>query len=248
MSTTTTNYDFIKPDPSEASGADEVAENMILTERVLTNLHLGTSTGRGDKGMINAYRNTNGSAQAINTEGAFDTLTWTNTTATSAWTQEYDLTGDIWGPPALGLPWTYTSGNFEVYHAGYYMITWNLRLLMSGTTMTEGFVRAALIGTDDYATPSMTYGIIGSPTVKAVNTMTNLTDIGAEQLVKLTQLDRPQDEGNQILAGKNQQEYYVDPTHYRYFSIGFAHNNPSSLTATPQATETYIHLEFIRGL
>lgn len=247
MSTTTTNYDFIKPDLSEASGADEIAENMILTERVLTNLHLGTSTGRGDKTMIGTHLNTSGAAQAINTEGSSDTLTWTNTIGSDTWTRTYDLTG-TWGPPSLGLPWTFSSGNFEVYHAGYYMITWNLRLQMSGTTATEGFVRAALIGTDDYATPSMTYGIIGSPIVKALNTMTNLTDVGGEQLIKLTQLDRPQDEGNTIAAGKNQQDYYVNPTHYRYFSVGFAHNNPDSLTATPLLDESYVHLEFIRGL
>lgn len=247
MSTSTTNYDFIKPDLSEASGADEIAENMILTERTLINLHLGTSTGRGDKTMIGTHLNTSGAAQAINTEGAFDTLTWTNTIGSSTWTRTYDLTG-TWGPPSLGLPWVYDSGSFEFYHAGYYMVTWNLRVQMSGIAASEGFVRAAFIGTDGYATPSMTYGIIGSPIAKALNTMTDLMDIGGEQLIKLTQKDRPQDVGNQILAGKNQQEYSTNPTHYRYFSIGFAHNNPSSLTATPLLDESYVHLEFIRGL
>lgn len=251
MSTSSVNYGFIKPDPSEASGPEEIAENMILTERTLTNLHLGTNTGRGDKSLLATYRNTNGSAQAINTEGAYNTtLTWTSTGAATEWSELYDATPPVWPSVSLGLFWIYGSGEFEFYHPGYYMITWNLRLQMSSVAMSEGLVRAALIGTDgNTSVKDMKSGIIGSPIASAMNTMTDITDIGASQLVKVTQVERNQDTGgNTYVTGRNQYEYWNNTSFYRYFNIGFAQNNASSATATPLATETYVHLEFIRSL
>ena len=91
-------------------------------------------------------------------------------------------------------------------------------------------------------------GVIGSTTVVAMNTMTDLSDIGAEQLIKVTQRDRPQEKGNFIAAGKNKRNYYVDTLDWRYFAIGFAHNNPGSFTATPLLNESYVYIEFVRGL
>lgn len=249
MSTSTTNYSLIKPDFSEASGPEELAENMILTERALINLELGSNTGRQNKNMNGFYRNVSDAAVSLNTEGASDNMTWTNILDTSAFTNHYEVDG-MWGPPSLGLSLNYNSGNFEFYHAGYYKVTWNLRLQMSTTTATEGFIRAALVGTDGYAAYSTDLGVIGSPIVVALNTMTDLTDIGTEQLIKVVQSERTDVDGkyNYLVTGKNQQVYYENTGFFRYLAIAFAHNNTGSATATPLLNESYMNMEFIRGL
>ena len=118
MSTTTANYSFIKPDPSEASGPEEVAENMIKTERVLINLELGSSTGRQNIAVTANYRNVSDAAVSINTQGAFENLTWSMTTDSAAWTDLYDLDNN-WTTPSLGLIAAYTNGSYETYYEGY---------------------------------------------------------------------------------------------------------------------------------
>lgn len=248
MSTSTTNYSLIKPDFSEASGPEELAENMILTERALINLEVGSATGRQNLQRTSAFRNVSDAAVNLNTEGAFDDLTWSLTTDTSAWTKEYDVDGN-WGTPTLGLFLNYTNGSFDFNHPGYYKLTWNLRLQASNDTMSEGFVRAALLGTDGYNSYGTDLGIIGSPMVVAMNTMTTLTDIGAEQLVKVTQTERTTDgTSNAIVTGKNLYPYYQNTGFFRYFAIALAHNNTSSATLTPLLNESYIYAEFVRGL
>lgn len=247
MSTITTNYSLIKPDPSEASGPEEMAENMILTERALINLEVGSSTGRQNINRLGSRRNASGSAQAINTEGAWDDLTWTNMTSSGLWTPIYDVDGN-WGPPSLGLIWDYTSGAVEFNHPGFYKVIWNLRLQASNTTSSEGFVRATLFGGDGVNSYSVANGVQGSSIVIPINTMTTLTDIGAEMLIKVTQPERTSEVGNYLTTGKNQQEYFENTGFYRFFNIGFAHNNTGSATMTPLLDETYIHVEFIRSL
>lgn len=248
VSTLTSFFNLIKPDPTEASGSEELAENMIKTERALINLEVGSNTGRQNLQRTASYRNVSDNAVNLNTEGAFDDLTWFTTDGTSEWTTLYDVDG-IWGNPSLGLFWHYTNGSFDFNHPGYYKVTWNLRLQASNITMSEGFVRAALLGTDGYNSYGTDLGIIGSPMVIAMNTMTNLTDIGAEQLVKVTQVERTTDgTSNATATGKNLQPYYQNTGFFRYFAIAFAHNNTSSATLTPLLNESYIYSEFIRGL
>lgn len=249
MSTLTTNYGFIKPDFTEASGPEELAENMMKAERALINLEVGSSTGRQNLQRNGAFRNVSDAAVNLNTEGAFDDLTWSLTTDTSAWTKQYDVDGN-WSTPTLGLTEFYNTGNFEVYHQGYYKLTWNLRLQASNDTMSEGFVRAALLGTDGYNSYGTDLGIIGSPMVVAMNTMTTLTDIGNELIIKVIQRERTDKDGlyNTLVSGKNQRDYWVNSPFYRYYTIAYAHNNTSSATMTVQATETYVHTEFVRGL
>lgn len=250
MSTLTTNYGFIKPDPSEASGPEEIAENMIKAERALINLELGSAAGRGNKNMCGMFRNVSDAAVAANTETPFDILTWTNTLDTSAWSNIFTPLDENFDTPSLGLSFQYVGGNFEFYHAGYYKVTWNLRLQMSNITATEGNIRAALVGTDGYNPYSTDFGIWGSPIIVPLNTMTNLTDIGTEQLVKVVQPDRLTQDGSYstLTTGKNQRSYFDNSPFYRYFAIALAHGNTSSATATPLLTETYIYMEFVRGL
>jgi hypothetical protein len=248
MSTTTANYSFIKPDVSEASGPEEIAENMIKAERALINLEVGSATGRDNISRSGIYRNISVGPHSLNSQGAFDTLTWTPINSGSAWTALYELDMNYL-TPSLGLPEMFTSGVLEIYHAGYYKVTWNLRVQMSNSTSTEGFIRASLLGQDGWSPYSIANGIEGSSVVVALNTMTDIVDIGAEQLIKVVQRERTSVDGdyNTITSGKNQHDYWDSPL-YSYFTIGYAHNNNSSATATVLANETYIHAEFIRGL
>lgn len=248
MSTSTTNYGFIKPDLGDPSGPEEIAENMIKAERALINIELGSSTGRSNKLMNCNFRNTNLAGIAINTDGHFtDPLTWGTPGGSSLWTRLYQL-DENFSAPNLGSAWTFTSGGFEIYHAGYYRITWNLRFQMSATTMSEGFIRAALLGNDGYNPYTDDLAIVGSPIVVAMNTMTDITDIGTEQLIRVTQPERTTDgTSNTVTTGRNQRDYWTG-SFYRYFIPGYAQNNPGSATATLLATESYCHIEFVRGL
>ena len=252
MSTFTTNYSLEKTDFDEASGPDAIAENMMKVERILTNLELGSNTGRQNTNFMAHYRNASMTAISLNSQDAFDhlNLTWTSTRATSAWTTLFDLDTN-YETPSLGLAELYTSGSFDFYHAGYYRITWNLRVQTSNTTMSDGLVRATLFGWDGSSAPfGNALAMIGSPVVIAMNTMTDLTDIGAEQVVRLVQQERTDEDGkyNGIVAGKNQRTYYNSTAFWRYFAIGVAHNNTSSATITPLLNESYVNIEFVRGL
>lgn len=253
MSTSTTNLGLLKPEFSEASGPDDVAENMIKVERALINTWVGSATGRDHKATMARYRNASIGPINLNTLGAFDDLTsdangaWASTTGSSAWTSLYDLDGK-YAAPSLGLVFIYSTGSTAIYREGYYRITWNARVQMSNTTMSEGFVRATLWGFDRSSTYFLDYGVKGSSVVVAMNTMTNITDIGAEQIIKVTQRDRPQEVGNQITEGNNVYPHWDNTIDYRVFSIGIAQNNTSSATATVLLDETYIIVEFVRGL
>lgn len=250
MSTFTTNYLFEKPDfDTEHVDPLVYAENMIKAERALINIELGSSTGRDNVNHRGWHRNTSGSAVAANTDSGYikDEMTWSTITGTSTWTTNVDL-DTVFGAPSLGLVWSYTTGSFDIYHAGYYRITWNVRLQMSNTTMSEGLVRACLWGSDGLTGNSTVLGIIGSPVVVAMNTITNITDVGAEQLIKVTQPERTSELNNAYTYGKNKYQYWDNNKFTRNYSVAFAHNNSSSATATPLLDETYIHLEFVRGL
>lgn len=253
MSTTTANYGFIKPDFDEPSGPEELAENMIKSERALLNLETGSATGRQNIQMTEGYRNTSGTALNVNTEGAYDDLTWSFVGGTG--TKLFDLDGN-WPPPSLGVAWIFTGGwTFNFYHPGYYKINWNVRLQSSSTAMSEGLVRAAFLGSDGYNPMNFDdVGMRGAIAVVPINTMTNITDIGSEFIVKVVQRERVTQDGvsNALVTGSpNLYSYYGGSyfaTFQQDYEIRVAHNNPSSATLTPLANESFVCIQWLRSL
>lgn len=238
MSTSTTNYGFTKPDPGEASGADVIADNIQLSDHVLNRINNSTSVGRENKHMVSWKRTSALSGNAANVTVPPD-LTWTRISGDATYTNilSLDNAGDF-GTTYFGY-----SGYWEIFVPGYYRINWNIRLQMSAATMTEGYVRSALVLYDTSSTNSQ--HVKNSFIIQPMDTQLGVTDIGNDIIVKAT---LPSDTSGDIYVsgGTNQYPYAGDPYYGMY--MAFAHDSSTAATASVVTNETYLCIEWLRGL
>jgi hypothetical protein len=238
MSTSTTNYGFIKPDLGEPSGSEEIASNIQLSDHVLNRIAGSTSVGRENKLMTAWKRTTALSGNAANTTVGDDS-TWTRLYTAATYTEIMRL--DYFGE--YGVNFTDNSGYWEFLVPGYYRINWNIRLQMSAATMTEGYIRTALVHYD--TTSPQTKHVKNSFVIQAMDTFSGITDVGNEIVVKATLAD--DDSGDiQVSGATNQYPYSGAP--YNGYCIAFAHNSSTAATASIVTSETYYCIEWLRSL
>lgn len=257
MSTFTTNYGLEKPELGDRFDNDVLNRNLRDMEKIFQCIYERSAELTGPEYFL-----------------TFDTLGGTvtngvpNNLSLSAITR---ITNQNGGGYTDGSTWywaDYNGGGGEFYWGGFpwfapvvpgiYRITYNVRLTLSNSTMTEGLIETGLINAFTQTVDNRNEGVSsiewvtgivpGSVQQVMMNTMTTVTDVSHSFLYYV---DKPNvfEEYEFPYMGMvgNTDDWYA-PSYDPILCLYVQQANTSSATGTVTINSTWHSIEYVRGL
>jgi hypothetical protein len=237
MSTTTTNYGFVKPALSEEASAEVLTSNIQKASYVLNRIKQSTSSEYPKKSVFNAAR-----SSALSGIPCNDT-SWTPLAAT--WTTNYDLDNGDRGESGA-IVWN-TGGVFGIVQPGYYRVAYQVAINSGGTTHTRGSIRAGIFYWDDNL--GVANALANTFTSTPCDTQAGITYLSFDSLIRVKEHN---DTGKELFVhGPNNVATYdtngtPDWTHE--LRVGQKNSGGANTTGSIVVNETWIELEFVRSL